>query len=652
MSNEVKILITAKDASKPVLAGVADGLEDVETASDKAGNGLKGIDRQLSNLDRQVLASRLELKRLAHEFSNVDDEAQKIDISSAMDRVQKDIARSLKVKDALKFSDLIPSEPDGPAIGKFTAGLGKISSLAAANVGPMLGSSIGIAAAPLLASTLAGGIIGGVGIGGVVGGVAVAAQDPRVKGEFKTLGDGLKDRLKDAGKGFLAPTIQSIGIIKKSLDTIDVESIFKDTSKYVVPLAEGIGGALEGLGNGLEDVAKNAGPSVKAIADGIEGIGESIGEGLSSLADNGDTAAESLSTVLTATTNLLDATFMLVNAGMETKEFFDEFLGGALAFDSGLRLLNLAFEDGTGTMTKHKAGAEGAAEGLGEIRDAAEESAVSESKLAAAIKEVDDALHAQQDPVFALINAQNDLAESQEKVRKAVKKYGEGSKEANEATRELAEKALGLDDAVKDLGGSFDGKMTPALRNTLRAAGLTEGQIKNLAGQFRGAKRTGDDFARSYVAKLRVDGYPTVYRQLYSVKDAVNDIPRAVNIAMRITGVTSVSAAAAAVRKNGGYAHGGIVGAAANGATSSGLTLVGEQGPELAEIAPGGRVWSNPDTRRMLSGGMGGGQEQQPQVIQLIVDGKVLAESVVEPLRGKISRQASGDAQKYWGRAS
>jgi hypothetical protein len=99
----------------------------------------------------------------------------------------------------------------------------------------------------------------------------------------------------------------------------------------------------------------------------------------------------------------------------------------------------------------------------------------------------------------------------------------------------------------------------------------------------------------------------------------------------------------------GGLAHGGIKGAAANGATSNGLTLVGEQGPELAEIAPGGRVWSNPDTQRMLSGA--GGGKQEPIVIVLEVDGRRLADVVVEPLRGKVYREASGDAQKYWGRA-
>ncbi|WP_318205397.1 phage tail protein [Streptomyces sp. SCL15-4] len=53
----------------------------------------------------------------------------------------------------------------------------------------------------------------------------------------------------------------------------------------------------------------------------------------------------------------------------------------------------------------------------------------------------------------------------------------------------------------------------------------------------------------------------------------------------------------------GKKASGGIVGAAASGGLRSGLTLVGEQGPELAELPMGSRVWSNPDTRRKLGAG-------------------------------------------------
>lgn len=52
-------------------------------------------------------------------------------------------------------------------------------------------------------------------------------------------------------------------------------------------------------------------------------------------------------------------------------------------------------------------------------------------------------------------------------------------------------------------------------------------------------------------------------------------------------------------RAFGKKAAGGIVGAAASGGIRSNLTWVGEHGPELVNLAPGTRVWSNPDSRRM-----------------------------------------------------
>jgi len=167
VANEVKIKISADaTGTKPVISGVADSLDDVETASDKAGNALRDVDRELATMDRRVIASRLELKRLAHEFANVDDEASRIDISKAMKKVSRDISEATKAQKALKFSDLIPSDPDPASTSKFAAGLMKMSTAAGTKVGPILGSSIGIAAAPMLATTLAGASSAGSGWAG------------------------------------------------------------------------------------------------------------------------------------------------------------------------------------------------------------------------------------------------------------------------------------------------------------------------------------------------------------------------------------------------------------------------------------------------------------------------------------------------------
>ncbi|MFD5419504.1 hypothetical protein ACFWJT_15945 [Streptomyces sp. NPDC127069] len=95
-------------------------------------------------------------------------------------------------------------------------------------------------------------------------------------------------------------------------------------------------------------------------------------------------------------------------------------------------------------------------------------------------------------------------------------------------------------------------------------------------------------------------------------------------------------------------AHGGVIGAAGGGPRSR-MTLVGEQGPELVDLAPGSRVRSNPDSRR-IADGMAGGSGGGPIVIQLTLDGRQVAEAVFDPLRYEI-RTRGGNVQAVLGQA-
>lgn len=71
----------------------------------------------------------------------------------------------------------------------------------------------------------------------------------------------------------------------------------------------------------------------------------------------------------------------------------------------------------------------------------------------------------------------------------------------------------------------------------------------------------------------------------------------------------TVSGALGTIKRLLGMAHGGVRGisAAATGGVRNNLTMVGEHGPELVNLAPGSRVRSNPDTRRILRQGADSG---------------------------------------------
>ncbi|AEY90753.1 phage minor tail protein [Streptomyces hygroscopicus subsp. jinggangensis 5008] len=118
--------------------------------------------------------------------------------------------------------------------------------------------------------------------------------------------------------------------------------------------------------------------------------------------------------------------------------------------------------------------------------------------------------------------------------------------------------------------------------------------------------------------------------------------------------------------KGGKKAAGGIVGAAASGGLRSGLTLVGEQGPELADLPMGSRVWSNPDTRRKLRVGQApwasmltaprrtpaaaavgaapAAGDSQPIVIQLRISDRDFGELWVETGRKAVKTRGSIEA--------
>lgn len=101
----------------------------------------------------------------------------------------------------------------------------------------------------------------------------------------------------------------------------------------------------------------------------------------------------------------------------------------------------------------------------------------------------------------------------------------------------------------------------------------------------------------------------------------------------------------------GGRAHGGVIGAAGGGPRSR-MTLVGEQGPELVDLAPGSRVRSNPDSKRIAAGmAAAGGGGGGPIVVQVMLDGRQVAKAIVDPLTAEISNRG-GNVQQVLGRGN
>lgn len=95
-----------------------------------------------------------------------------------------------------------------------------------------------------------------------------------------------------------------------------------------------------------------------------------------------------------------------------------------------------------------------------------------------------------------------------------------------------------------------------------------------------------------------------------------------------------------------GFASGGIVGAAMGG-IHSGLRLVGEHGPELAELPPGTRVRPTGETQRMLGGNVGDPTEVIIKAAR-DADSELMA-AIMKKLRLEI-RRGGGSVQQVLGK--
>lgn len=92
------------------------------------------------------------------------------------------------------------------------------------------------------------------------------------------------------------------------------------------------------------------------------------------------------------------------------------------------------------------------------------------------------------------------------------------------------------------------------------------------------------------------------------------------------------------------YAHGGIVGAATGG-VHSGMRLVGEQGPELVNLAPGSKVTPAGATRNMLNGQ--GSHEKR--VIELTVNAILEGRILKDFIKQTVSIDGGGSVQAAFG---
>lgn len=529
---------------------------------------------------------------------------------------------------------------DGASIGSgmgknMAGGIGTALSGAGSTLGPIL-AGIGVLAAPMIGAAISGAVVGGAGIGGVAGGLALAARDPRVKAAGADLSRDVMGDLEKRATVFVGPALDGISKIRQGFKDIgpDLDRIFSNSASFVDPLVDGLVSGGRKAVAGFADAVENAGPIIDAFGEAFDKVGGAIGDAFTTLSEHSDEGASAIETITDATVDLIGTTADLIGWLSDMYGKYKDLNGAFIDNVNGMSdWLDKAgfvgdFIRTTNPMIgKLEDSVKGASDETQEMAESMEEAAVAMDFTTeaargqqSALDELSDEIREQTDPVFALLNAQNKLADAQNDATDAQRKFGRNSPEARSALRKLAEAALDLQSAAGKGADALTGEMSPALRSTLRAAGLTKSQIAGLEGQFRDAKNAGNSFAKTYranvVTKYTNVGDPMGYANYYAGR--------------------------------AGYAHGGITGAASGG-VRDGRMWVGENGPELVDLPPGTNVHPAGTSKAMASRESSGGSGNVAVMVSVAPGAEQgVASAILKMLRFEV-RDAGGNVQTLLG---
>lgn len=505
-------------------------------------------------------------------------------------------------------TSLMSSIGEGLASAKNPAIAGGIMA-ALATVAPLIGAAVGAA------------VIGGAGALGIAGGFAAAASDPRVRGAATALKDIVSDDMEKAGAAFAPSAVAAIGQVRTAWKQIlpDIEGVFDSSRTLIEPFLDGI---LDGVGAvvvGIEDALGSAGPVMEGFGDLFRSIGQDVGEVFTDLSDDGPALADSLAVLAGAISVTTDAVTWLIEASATWLAQGPMLKREALELGENLRPLGEALgilEDQTGKVSIEN----------GVWHDSAVDAAEGMNAQIESMRILESEMRKQVDPMFAVLDAQDQVRLAQEKYNKAVKASGPESAKAKEALRKMGEASIDLSGKMTTAANEgFDGKLTPAMRAAMRAANMNKKEMDALEKELMAAWRASNKWAGDYYANYTVR-YSTVGNK---------------------TGNFGAGGDFSGV---GGLAHGGIAGAA-NGSMSSGMTMVGEAGPELVKLPAGTQVSSNPDTRRKMSDDYHG--RQRGGAVETLIrfdpsSASKLARAIMESLRAEI-RAEGGNVQTVLG---
>jgi hypothetical protein len=661
---EVAIKVTGTNAAGPALLGAS---AEIKKIGEEAGKS----ERKLTAVELELIKLRAETRRLGDEFTKTGDKDvfkkfnESLKQSNQLEKFAKDfddvskrvgndfatevgkgvdkaklktkeyahsieeleqMAKSLGMEfqrtgdiDVLKkFKEVTKSKKDLEGFGKDFDNLfddvgkgfpGRLKNLISEGfqsageldlIGPLFSSpqvtaaiaSSAVAAAPAIA-TLIGGAIELAAGGAFLGiGIMEAVKDQRVATALQALKRDIGDELQGATAPFRQEMIQTTTIFDKSFAAAGpgLKQTFSALAKEVTPLADALSKmALEAL-PGVEEAARGSAPILHELAQDAPMLGHAIGDFFHDVSSSGPAAATIFHGILVSVESLIEG------LGIAIKQ-------GSLFFDMSIHPQNIGKDIAAlGDLGSHL---DEAGHKLGDGSLAADDFSAALTGTSSATKDL----------VSSSSDAATALAALNEQFDKAVN-------DALSLNDQLAANTLNLEavkEAFKKNGKSIDENTLAGARNVQvidqLIAGYEQQRQKAIAAGdgSREATNKANSAYNDQLGKLQA-----LLVKLGLSKQAAaefmdqfknKDVTISVHVKVTQTGPVSVQGVVSGgVPLHGAYRHGGNVGGAASGGLRSGLTWVGEDGPELMDMSglAGAQIYTNGDSKRMASGGSQG----------------------------------------------
>jgi hypothetical protein len=399
----------------------------------------------------------------------------------------------------------------------------------------------------------------------------------------------LKSDFIDAGKPFALETYGLLARVGPMVASWNLADVFRNAVKYVEPLAAGAQDFATSTVRGVDALVKKGEPAITALSGAMSRLGEASRHAMEDIADGADGGAMAIHDAANATALLVEGFGEAVGAAGRFYQFIREHPFYAAIATGGLSIpisIWTMFDNQIGVLSTTQYGLQKAAEAAGHaFNQQGEDLTLLTQKMNMATLSTDTLAASMVGKLFtATMNADqatlglfqsltrlNESFEANGKTIDITTAKGQANREAILATVQAnmaayqSNIALGM--AAGDASAAYDAQ-TASIEANLRKLGLTQAEIDNLIGKYRGIPRRVD-------ADIAIHGLTTAINELNTTLRLINGLrDKTVTVTVKQVGDLPRGQS-----RGGGFAMGGIRRAAAGmvvAPSDPGTVLMGE----------------------------------------------------------------------------